>query len=132
MADRGSRGDGSRTGRERLRKLTQAALNADETVDQVEGILGDMGEVLVGLGGTIGTLEGTFTTFDASLVNLSTTMTRVDGMADQVEDLMYRLEAIVARVERIVGIVDTALAPVSAVESVGRGVASMLGLGRRA
>lgn len=130
MADRGNRGDGApRTGRERLRKLTQAALTADETVDQVQEILGDRGEALDALTVTMGSMDTTIGSLDGSLARVSTTMDRIDGMSDRVDDLMRRMEGIVSRVEKIVGVAETALVPVAAVESVGRGVAGIFGLG---
>jgi hypothetical protein len=48
MADKGVR-SGARSGRERIQKLAQAALNADVTVDQVDAILEGLGETLVDL-----------------------------------------------------------------------------------
>jgi len=123
MADRETGKEAPRTGRERLRKLTQAALTADETVDQVQEILADMGQTMASMDTTLGS-------FDYSLGRVTQAMDRVDGMADQLESLMARLEGVVSRVEKLVGIAETALAPVNAVESVGRNVAGMLGLRR--
>jgi len=39
MADKGGGRSAARSGRERIQKLAQAALNADVTVDQVDAIL---------------------------------------------------------------------------------------------
>ena len=46
MADKGGSRSGARTGRERIKKLTQAALNADVTVEQVDAMLAGLGDTL--------------------------------------------------------------------------------------
>ena len=46
-----------RTAAEKLRTLAQAALNADETVDQMDHILDDLELNLVGLNKAVGTME---------------------------------------------------------------------------
>lgn len=124
MADHGTRPPE----RQRLRKLAQAALNADMTVDQVETILVDLSEVLGGMDSTIGSLDTTLGTFDGSLTRLSGTLERVDGMADQLDTMLNRLEGIVDRVERLVGIAEAALSPIGAIETAGRGLLGALGL----
>lgn len=43
--------------RQRLKKLAQAALNADETVDQVNEILGGLGTTLAGMDNTVAKLD---------------------------------------------------------------------------
>jgi hypothetical protein len=48
MADKGGR-TGARSGRARIQKLAQAALNADLTVEQVDTLLADLGQTLIDL-----------------------------------------------------------------------------------
>ncbi|MFW0791174.1 hypothetical protein [Gordonia sp. CPCC 205333] len=114
--------------RQRLRKLAQAAMNADMTVEQVQTILVDMGEVLGGMDSTMGALDTTLGTFDESLTRLSTTMDRVDGMAQRLNVILGRMEAIVERAEKLVVIVEVALSPIGVIESAGRQIASRFGI----
>ena len=55
MVDKG--GKPVRTGPERIRKLAQAALNADVTVEQVDTILEGLSETLVDLNNSTGNLD---------------------------------------------------------------------------
>ncbi|MYR06341.1 hypothetical protein GTV32_08430 [Gordonia sp. SID5947] len=126
--NRGS-GDGVRPAeRQRIKKLAQAALNADVTVDQVEAILTDLGDVLVDMNKTIGGLDGAIDTLDGTLSRLSGTLDQVDSTVVTMGDVVDRLERVVSRVEILVGIGEAALRPLGALESAGRGVAARLGL----
>lgn len=104
MVDRGA----PRTGRERFRTLTQAALNADLTVEQVDTVLNTLVNSLASLDNSIEGLDGSLVTFNDSLNHLN--------------DTLSRLEGIVNRVERIVEIGESAVAPLAATESAVRGV----------
>ncbi|AZG45067.1 hypothetical protein [Gordonia insulae] len=133
MADRdiGNRGTGSDDRpqeRQRFKKLAQAALNADVTVDQVESILVDLGDVLVDMNKTIGGLDGAIDTLDSTLSRLSGTLDQVDSTVVAMVDVVDRLERVVGRVEILVGIGEAAMRPLGAIESAGRSVASRLGL----
>ena len=55
MTDKGGR-TGARTGRERIQKLAQAALNADVTVDQVDAVLAGLADTLEDLNNSTGNL----------------------------------------------------------------------------
>ena len=66
MADRGGKA-GARTGTERIRKLAQAALNADVTVDQVDTILVGLSETLVDLNNSTGNLDATLARFNETI-----------------------------------------------------------------
>ena len=114
--------------RQRFKKLAQAALNADVTVDQVEGILSDLGDVLVDMNKTISGLDGAIDTLDTTLSRLSGTLDQVDSTVVAMVDVVDRLERVVGRVETLVGIGEVALRPLGVIESAGRSVASRLGL----
>ena len=88
---------GARTGTERIRKLAQAALNADVTVDQVDTILEGLAETLHDLNNSTGNLDATLERFNETISHINELAPRLNAMVD-------RLEAIVDRVERIVGI----------------------------
>lgn len=129
MADKGVQ-SGVRPGeRQRFRKLAQAALNADMTVDQVDTILADMGDALDGLGSTLTDLDGTIARMETTLTQLSTTLVQVDQTVDRMAEVVGRLEQIVGRVEAIVAMTETALRPLGALESAGRTMLARIGLG---
>jgi ABC-type transporter Mla subunit MlaD len=113
MADKGVKP--ARTGPERIRKLAQAALNADVTVDQVDTILEGLAETLVDLNNSTGNLDDTLVRFNETINHINELAPRLNAMVD-------RLEAIVERVERIVGLGEAAVAPLAATESAVRGV----------
>ena len=104
-----------RTGTERIRKLAQAALNADVTVDQVDTILEGLAETLLDLNKSTGNL-------DATLVRFNETINHINELAPRLNAMVDRLEVIVDRVERIVGLGEAAVAPLAATESAVRGV----------
>lgn len=127
MADRGEHTPSRPPERQRIKKLAQAALNADVTVEQLEGILADMGETLDGLGPTMDGLNSTIAKLDSTLVRLSGTLDQVDATVDRMSDVVGRLERVVGRVETLVGIGEAALRPLGALESAGRSVVARLG-----
>lgn len=114
MAEKGGKA-GARTGTERIRKLAQAALNADVTVDQIDSILEGLGETLVDLNDATGNL-------DATLERFNETINHINELAPRLTSMVERLEGIVERVERIVGLGEAAVAPFAATESAVRGV----------
>src|SRR3569623_1410161 len=85
MADRTGRP--VRTGPERIRKLAQAALNADVTVEQVDTILEGLSETLVDLNNSTGNLDATLERFNETI--------------NQINELAPRLNAVVGRMEGI-------------------------------
>lgn len=100
--------DPPRTGRERIKTLAQAAMNADLAVEQVETVLNSLGTSLEGLDKSIAGLDGSLVTFNDSLSYLNDTLARLEGIVD--------------RVERIVEIGEAAVAPLAATESAVRKV----------
>jgi ABC-type transporter Mla subunit MlaD len=87
MADKG---DGRRgSGRQRLKTLTQAALNADVTVEQVGALLGALGETLTDL-------DKSTSGLDATLERFNETISSIDELAPRLISVVERLEAIVA------------------------------------
>lgn len=133
MADRGIGSRGADPGapgeRQRFKKLAQAALNADVTVDQVQGILVDLGGVLEDMDKTITGLDGGIDNLNSALARMSGTLDQVDATVGAMGDVVDRLERVVSRVEALVGIGEVALRPLGALESAGRSVAARFGLG---
>ena len=66
MADRGGR-PGTRSGPERIRKLAQAALNADVTVDQVDIILAGLSVTPIDLNNSTANLDATLEWFNDTI-----------------------------------------------------------------
>lgn len=93
----------SRTGRQRIQKLARAALNADETVGQLETVLAGMGE---------------------TLDDLNQTLSVIGDLTPRMLAVVDRMEGVVGRMERIVGVVETLLSPVMVTESAVRGMFS--------
>jgi ABC-type transporter Mla subunit MlaD len=113
MADKGGRA-GLRSGPERIRKLAQAALNADVTVDQVDTILAGLSETLIDLNNSTGNL-------DATLERFNETINHINELAPRLNAVVDRMERIVERVERIVGIGESVMSPLTATEQAVRG-----------
>ena len=107
MADKGGGRSGVRSGRERIQKLAQAALNADVTVDQVDAIL-------VGL--TLIDLDNSTSKLDTTLERFNETINQINALAPRLIAVVDRLEGIVSRVERIVGIGESVMSPLAATE----------------
>lgn len=97
-----------RTAAERIRALAQAALTADETVDQMDHILDDLEVNLVGLNKAVSTMEASLAYFDETLNRLNASLGQLEG--------------VMGRVMRLVDIAESAMAPVAATESAVRGV----------
>ena len=118
MADKGGR-TGTRTGRERIQKLAQAALNADVTVDQVDAIL-------AGLSETLKDLDKSTSGLDATLERFNETINHINELAPRLNAVVDRMEGIVARVERIVGIGEAVMSPLTATEHAVRGAVNKM------
>ena len=97
-----------RSAAERIRTLAQAALTADETVDQMDHILDDLEVNLAGLNKAVGTMEDSLEHFNATLHRLNESLGQLEGM--------------MGRVMRLVDLAESAMAPVAATESAVRGV----------
>jgi ABC-type transporter Mla subunit MlaD len=102
MADKG--GKPTRTGPARIRKLAQAALNADVTVEQVDTILEGLSETLVDLNNSTGNLDATLERFNETI--------------NSINELAPRLIAVVDRME---GIGESVMSPWAATEQAVRG-----------
>ncbi len=108
-----------RTGGERIRKLAQAALNADVTVDQVDTIL-------EGLSETLSDLNNSTSNLDATLVRFNDTISSINELAPVLHGVVDRMEGIVVRVERIVGIGESVISPLTATDHAIRGAVNKL------
>ncbi|KAA1432110.1 ATPase [Mycolicibacter arupensis] len=119
MADRSS---GSGTERKRLKTLAQAALNADVTVGQLEDVLDGLGGTMNELNSSLSHLNATIERLGGGLDHLEETMSSLDDLARRLVTLIEPVEAIVSRIDYLVEVGETAMAPLTATENAVRGV----------
>ncbi|WP_077090837.1 ATPase [Mycobacterium rhizamassiliense] len=123
MADRTER---SGPERNRIKTLTQAALNADKTVEQVEDVLDGLGKTMNDLTSSLSNLNNTVARLDGGLDHLESTMESLDALAKRLITLVEPVEAIVARIDYIVSVGETMMSPLSVTEHAVRGVIDRL------
>lgn len=119
MADRTA---GTGTERRRLKTLAQAALNADVTVGQLEDVLGGLGETMGELNKSLVGLNATVERLGDGLDHLEQTMSGLDDLAKRLVTLIEPVEAIVSRIDYIVSVGETAMSPLAVTENAMRGV----------
>jgi len=112
--------------RSRVKTLTQAALNADRTVEQVEDVLDGLGKTMVELNSSLAALNATVERLEGGLDHLEGTLQSLDNLAKRLIVLVEPVEAIVERIDYIVGLGETVMTPLSATEHVVRGVMDRL------
>ena len=123
MADRTVRNGPERN---RIKTLTQAALNADKTVEQVEDVLDGLGKTMNELSDSLSRLNGTVERLEGGLDHLEGTLESLDELAKRLIALVTPVEAIVERIDYIVSIGETMMSPLSVTEHAVRGVIDRL------
>lgn len=123
MADNSA---GSRPPRQRIKTLTQAAMNADVTVNQLEDVLGGLGDTLSDLNNSLSNLNGAVNRLDAGLDHFEATLGRIDDLMKRLVTLVAPVEAIVERIDYMVSIGETVMSPLSATEHAVRNVLNSL------
>ncbi len=118
MADRTVR---SGPERRRIKTLTQAALNADKTVEQVEDVIDSLGKTMVELNSSLTTLNTTVERLGGGLDHLEGTLLSLDDLAKRLITLVAPVEAIVQRIDYIVSVGETVMSPLSITEQAVRG-----------
>jgi ABC-type transporter Mla subunit MlaD len=119
MADKNA---GSRPPRQRLKTLTQAAMNADVTVNQLEGVLGGLGDTLMDLNNSLSNLNCAVDRLDGGLDHFEATLSRIDDLMKRLVTLVAPVEAIVERIDYMVGVGETVMSPFSVTEHAVRNV----------
>ncbi|WP_044513287.1 hypothetical protein [Mycobacterium simiae] len=112
--------------RNRLKTLTQAALNADKTVEQVEDVLEGLGRTMNELSSSLTRLNGTVERLEGGLDHLEGTLANLDELAKRLIALVEPVEAIVGRIDYIVSVGETVMSPLSMTEHAVRGVVDRL------
>ncbi|AOS92717.2 hypothetical protein [Mycobacterium intracellulare] len=123
MADRTVRGGQERS---RIKTLTQAALNADKTVEQVEDVLDGLSNTMKELSSSLSALNATVERLEAGLDHLDGTMASLDDLAKRLIVLVEPVEAIVARIDEMVKVGETMMSPLSITEHAVRGLLDRL------
>lgn len=123
MADRTVRGGPERS---RIKTLTQAALNADKTVEQVEDVLDGLSRTMRELNSSLSNLNATVERMEAGLDHLDGTLGSLDDLAKRLIVLVEPVEAIVARIDEMVKVGETMMSPLSITEHAVRGLLDRL------
>jgi ABC-type transporter Mla subunit MlaD len=123
MADRTVRGGPERS---RIKTLTQAALNADKTVEQVEDVLDGLGKTMHDLNRSLSALNATVERLEGGLDHLEGTLHSLDDLARRLIALVEPVEAIVERIDDMVKVGETVMSPLSVTEHAVRGVMDRL------
>lgn len=113
MADKSA---GSRAPRQRIKTLAQAAMNADVTVEQLEDVLGGLGDTLTDLNDSLSNLNGAVARLDNGLDHFEATLSRIDDLMGRLVTLVAPVEAIVERIDYMVGVGETVMSPLSVTE----------------
>lgn len=113
MADKSA---GGRPPRQRLKTLTQAAMNADVTVNQLEDVLGGLGDTLTDLNNSLSNLNSAVDRLDSGLDHFEATLSRIDDLMKRLVTLVAPVEAIVERIDYMVGVGETVMSPFSVTE----------------
>jgi ABC-type transporter Mla subunit MlaD len=109
-----------------MKTLTQAALNADKTVEQVEDVLDGLGTSLVELNKSLSALNATVGRLEGGLDHLDGTLSSLDDLAKRLLAVLQPVEAILERMDNIVTWGETMMAPFSVTEHAVRGVLDRL------
>ena len=123
MADRTVRGGHERS---RIKTLTQAALNADKTVEQVEDVLDGLSRTMTELNSSLSALNATVERMEKGLDHLDGTLSSLDDLAKRLLVLVEPVETVVARIEDMVKVSETMMFPLSATEHAVRGMLDRL------
>lgn len=119
MADKNA---GDRPPRQRIKTLTQAAMNADVTVNQLEDLLGGLGDTLTDLNKSLSNLNDAVDRLDDGLDHFEATLSRIDDLMKRLLTLVAPVEAIVERIDYMVGVGETVMSPLSVTEHAVRNV----------
>ena len=113
MADKSA---GGRAPRQRIKTLTQAAMNADVTVGQLEDVLGGLGDTLTDLNDSLSRLNTAVGRLDDGLDHFEATLSRIDDLMNRLVTLVAPVEAMVERIDYMVSVGETVKPPLSVTE----------------
>jgi ABC-type transporter Mla subunit MlaD len=113
MADKSA---GGRAPRQRIKTLTQAAMNADVTVNQLEDVLGGLGDSLTDLNKSLTHLNTAVDRLNSGLDHFEATLSRIDDLMGRLATLVAPVEAVVQRIDYMVSVGETVMSPLSVTE----------------
>ncbi|MGA8328501.1 MAG: ATPase [Mycobacterium sp.] len=113
MADKSA---GSRAPRQRIKSLAQAAMNADVTVEQLEDVLGGLGESLTDLNKSLTHLNTAVDRLNGGLDHFEATLSRIDDLMGRLATLVGPVEAVVQRIDHMLGVGEAVMSPLSVTE----------------
>jgi ABC-type transporter Mla subunit MlaD len=105
-----------RAPRQRIKTLTQAAMNADVTVGQLEDVLRGLGGTLADLNDSLARLNTAVDRLDAGLDHFESTLSRIDDLMVRLATLVAPVEAIVERIDYLVSVGEKVMSPLSVTE----------------
>jgi ABC-type transporter Mla subunit MlaD len=108
--------------RKRIKTLTQAAMNADVTVGQLEDVLNGLGETMADLNSSLTRLNNAVDRLDDGLDHFEATLGRIDDLMGRLVTLVAPVEAIVDRIDYMVSVGETVMSPLSVTENAVRNV----------
>ncbi len=117
---------GGRPPRKRIKTLTQAAMNADVTVGQLEDLLSGLGDTLTDLNNSLARLNNAVDRLDDGLDHFEATLSRIDDLMNRLVTLVAPVEAIVERIDYMVSVGETVMSPLSVTEHAVRGALNAL------
>jgi ABC-type transporter Mla subunit MlaD len=116
ISDMADKSAGDRPARQRIKSLAQAAMNADVTVEQLEDVLGGLGESLTDLNKSLTHLNTAVDRLNGGLDHFEATLSRIDDLMGRLATLVAPVEAVVQRIDHMMGVGETVLAPLSVTE----------------
>ncbi len=99
-----------------MKTLTQAALNADKTVEQVEDVLDGLSTSIVELNRSLAALNGTVERLEGGLDHLDGTLSSLDDLAKRLLAVLQPVEAILERMDNLVSWGETMMTPLNVTE----------------
>ena len=111
----------ARTGRDRIKTITKAALNADVTLEQVDDVLTGLRDTLTGLDHSIDGLDTSLANLDTTVARLNDSISKLDKLTAPLINMVEQVEHLIDRFERIAGIGEAVMSPLAATEHAVRG-----------
>ncbi|MDG3015549.1 hypothetical protein [Speluncibacter jeojiensis] len=98
----------------RIRRLTQAALNADQTIGRIDGVAGDLSLSLEEFNRVLARFDETIDRFGGLLDGLAASIGTIDTVVGALARTQRNVDALLSGAERVVGTADWLLSPLTA------------------
>lgn len=97
----------------RIRRLTQAALNADQTIGRIDGVAGDLSLSLEEFNRVLARFDETIDRFGGLLDGLAVSIGTIDTVVGALACTQRNVDALLSGAERVVGTADWLLSPLT-------------------